>query len=454
MNPWHTMKYIQAQFLRLGCGGVFMSAIIVEGGHRLEGTMRVQGAKNAVLPILAATILCKDTCMVENCPALRDVSATVRILEHLGCKVARCGDAITVDASGMCNYDIPENLMREMRSSVIFLGAILARYGKAVVAMPGGCELGPRPIDLHLAAFREMGVQIREEHGCVYCECAALRGAAIHLDFPSVGATENIMLAAVLAKGTTTISNAAKEPEIEDLQKILNCMGARVQGAGSDTIYIEGVQKLHGASHRVIPDRIVAATYMACCAAAGGVVELCDVCPQHMEAILSVARAYGAELQVEPTRIVHKAPKRLQAVKMIRTMPYPGFPTDAQAPIMAALCCAEGTGVITETIFESRFKHVTELMRMGADITVEGRIAVVRGVERLSGANVCAMELRGGAALVVAALGAQGETRIRKTCYIERGYEDLVGELSAVGAKIRKETEDENDEKQTCDVCP
>ncbi len=431
-----------------------MSVIVVEGGQRLEGTVRVQGAKNAVLPILAATVLCGDESRVENCPALSDVAATVRILEHLGCRVERDGSAITVDSSMMDGCDIPEFLMREMRSSVIFLGAILARLGQASVAMPGGCELGPRPIDLHLSAFRQMGVQITEAHGSMHCVCSKLRGAAIHLDFPSVGATENIMLAATLAEGTTVITNAAKEPEIEDLQTYLNCMGARVRGAGSDIIYIEGVDQLHGAFHRVMPDRIVAATYMACSAVAGGTLELCDVCPQHLESVMAVARGYGAQLQVEQNRIVHKAPERLSAVKMIRTMPYPGFPTDAQAPLMAALCYADGTGIFTETIFENRFKHVTELSRMGADITVEGRIAVVRGVKRLSGANVCAMELRGGAALVVAALGAQGETRIGRIHFIERGYENLTEALGGVGAKIRKETEDENDKEQTCGVCP
>lgn len=431
-----------------------MSVIVVEGGHSLEGTIRVHGAKNAVLPILAATVLCKDESVIDNCPALSDVAATVRILEHLGCSVQRGGSSIAVDSSGMNGCDIPEVLMREMRSSVIFLGAILARFGTASVAMPGGCELGPRPIDLHLAAFRQMGVQITEAHGSMHCVCAKLRGAAIHLDFPSVGATENIMLAATLAEGTTVITNAAKEPEIEDLQNYLNCMGARVRGAGTDMICIEGVKTLRGAQYRVMPDRIVAATYMACSAAAGGTLELCDVCPQHLEAVMAVARGYGAQLQVERDRIIHKAPDRVRAVKMIRTMPYPGFPTDAQAPLMAALCCADGTGIFTETIFENRFKHVTELVRMGADITVEGRIAVVRGVERLSGANVCAMELRGGAALVVAALGAQGITRIGKICYIERGYENLTEALSSVGANIRKETEDENDKEQTRSVCP
>ncbi len=431
-----------------------MSVIVVEGGHSLEGTVRVQGAKNAVLPILAATVLCHGESLVENCPDLSDVAATVRILEHLGCKVARTGERILVDASGMHRSDIPESLMREMRSSVIFLGAILARFGKASVAMPGGCELGPRPIDLHLAAFRQMGVSITEAHGSIECSCDKLTGAQIHLGFPSVGATENIMLAATLAEGETVITNAAKEPEIEDLQTILNRMGARVRGAGTDCICIEGVAKLHGAEHRVMPDRIVAATYMACSAVAGGMLELTDVCPGHMEAVLSVARSYGADLRIEENRIVHTAPKRLNAVKMIRTMPHPGFPTDAQAPVMAALCLAQGTGIMTETIFENRFKHVTELARMGADITVEGRIAVVRGVEHLTGANVCAMELRGGAALVVAALGAQGITRIGKIGYIERGYENITGVLAGVGAKIRKETEDESDERQTCYSCP
>ncbi len=431
-----------------------MSAIVVEGGRRLEGTVRVHGAKNAVLPILAATVLCGGVSDVENCPALSDVSATVEILEHLGCSVQRSASLISVDASGAWRSDIPEMLMRRLRSSVIFLGAILARFGEASIAMPGGCELGPRPIDLHLSALAQMGAQIQEAHGMIHCRCAHLKGSAIHLDFPSVGATENIMLAASLADGTTVITNAAKEPEIEDLQLFLNRMGARIQGAGSDTIRIDGVKRLYAAPHRVMPDRIVAATYMACSAVCGGTIELMDVCPVHMEAVLSVARLYGADLQVEPNRLVHTAPARLKAVKMIRTMPHPGFPTDAQAPMMAALCYADGTGIFTETIFENRFKHVTELTRMGADITVEGRIAVVRGVEHLSSANMCAMELRGGAALVVAALGAQGTSRIEKAHFIERGYAGLPADLSALGAKIRKDTEDEQSEKQTHSVCP
>lgn len=390
---------------------------------------------------------------MENCPALRDVAATVRILEHLGCHVRRNADRIMVDSSTMDSCDIPEVLMREMRSSVFFLGAILARCGEASVAMPGGCELGPRPIDLHLDAFRQMGVTVTEEHGCIHCSCSKLYGASVHLAFPSVGATENIMLAATLAEGTTVITNAAKEPEIEDLQNYLNQMGARVQGAGSDCIRIDGVLRLHGAAHRVIPDRIVAATYMACSAAAGGTLEICDVCPGHLESVMSIARAYGAVLTVEQNRIIHRAPERPRCVKMIRTMPYPGFPTDAQAPLMAAMCYAEGTSIFTETIFESRFKHVTELARMGADITVEGRVAVVRGVPQMSGANVCAMELRGGAALVVAALGAQGISRISRVHFIERGYENLTEALAGVGANIRKETEDETDEEQTRSDC-
>jgi len=430
-----------------------MSVIVVEGGRRLEGTVRVHGAKNAVLPILAATVVGGGQYEIENCPVLSDVAATVRILEHLGCRVQREDESIFVDSSVIDKTDIPECLMREMRSSVIFLGAILARFGTACVAMPGGCELGPRPIDLHLAAFRQMGVTVEEKHGSIHCTCTKLRGAAVHLDFPSVGATENVMLAATLAEGSTVITNAAKEPEIEDLQNFLNQMGAKIRGAGSDTIYIDGVERLGSAAHKVMPDRIVAATYMACSAVTGGSIELTQVCPRHMESIISVARAYGAQLRVENDRLIHTAPQRMRAVKMIRTMPYPGFPTDAQAPLMAAMCYADGTSIFTETIFESRFKHVTELMRMGADITVEGRIAVVRGVEKMSGAHVCAMELRGGAALVVAALGAQGETHIGATHFIERGYAELVEALSSVGAKIRKDTEDEEIKKRPCSSC-
>lgn len=416
-----------------------MDRLVIEGGRPLEGMARVHGAKNAVLPILAATVLNSGVNVIHGCPDLKDVRSSVNILRHLGCSVHREGDALTVDSSGVTNCEISEELMHEMRSSVIFLGAILARFGRAVTSLPGGCELGPRPIDLHLKAFRQLGISIEEEHGYIKCRCDKIVPAAIHLDFPSVGATENIMLAASLAKGTTVITNAAKEPEIVDLQNYLNSMGAKIEGAGTGAVQIEGVSRLGSAEHTVIPDRIVAATYLSCGAAAGGTVELTNVNPVHLEAVLSVAEQYGAKLYISEDRIVQVAPERLSPVKMIRTQPHPGFPTDAQSPLMAALTLARGTSIFVENIFESRYKHVYELCRMGADITVDGRMAVVRGVAGLSGANVCAMDLRGGASLVVAALAAQGRTTISDIYHIERGYENFAETLNGIGADIKRE---------------
>ena len=416
-----------------------MDKLVIEGGIPLEGEICVHGAKNAVLPILAATILNGGKNIIHSCPDLKDVRASVNILRHLGCDVQMQDGTLTVDSSGACGFEIPEKLMHEMRSSVIFLGAVIARFGKAIAALPGGCELGPRPIDLHLSAFRQLGVDIEEEHGYIKCSCDRIIPATIHLDFPSVGATENIMLVAALAQGTTVITNAAKEPEIEDLQKYLNSMGAKIIGAGTSVIQIEGVKKLGDTEHSVIPDRIAAATYLSCSAATGGTVELKNVIPSHMEAFLSVAEQYGAKLYVSANRIVHASPKKLEAVKIVRTLPYPGFPTDAQSPLMAALTLACGASIFVENIFESRYKHVYELCRMGADITVDGRTAVVRGVNELSGANVCAMDLRGGAALAVAALAANGRTIISNVYHIDRGYENFEKTLRGIGAKITRQ---------------
>lgn len=418
---------------------VIMDKLVIEGGKRIDGEVRIHGAKNAVLPILAATVLNGGKNIIHDCPDLKDVDSSINILRHLGCEVCRDADTLTVDSSGIARCDIPERLMHEMRSSVIFLGAIIARFAHATAALPGGCELGPRPIDLHLKAFRQLGIDIEEEHGYIKCRCGRIEPTTIHLDFPSVGATENIMLATVLADGVTVITNAAKEPEIEDLQNYLNTMGAKVSGAGTSVVQIEGVKRLGSAEHRIIPDRIATATYLACGAASGGTIELTNVEPRHMEAFLSVAEQYGAKLYVSENRIVQHAPERLRAVKTIRTQPHPGFPTDAQSPLMAAMAVADGASIFIENIFESRYKHVYELCRMGADITVDGRIAVVRGVEELSGANVTAMDLRGGAALVVAALAANGITTISGVEHIDRGYENLVGILRSLGIRANRE---------------
>ncbi|MEQ2457375.1 UDP-N-acetylglucosamine 1-carboxyvinyltransferase [Flavonifractor hominis] len=413
-----------------------MSTYIVEGGRPLEGAVRVHGAKNSVLPILAACLLAPGECVIHNCPELSDVTASLDILRHLGCRAWRQdGECVVVDASAPTGWDVPDALMREMRSSVIFLGAILGRMGQAKLCAPGGCELGPRPIDLHLAAIRALGGTITESEGGLRC-AGALRGADIVLSLPSVGATENAMLAAVCAQGTTTITNAAREPEIVDLQQFLCTLGARVRGAGSSVITVEGGHALHGGEYTVMGDRIVAATYLAAAAAAGGEVEVSGVDYRHLSTVTAVLNEAGCTVQSDGTRVSLRSGGMLRGVRPIRTAPYPGFPTDAQAPLMAALVRGEGCTVFVENMFESRYRHVDELARMGADIRVEGRVAVVYGVPRLHGARVRAADLRGGAALVVAALAADGISRIEGLHHIDRGYQSLERDLRALGAQI------------------
>ena len=417
-----------------------MDTFVIGGGNRLYGTTRVQGAKNSVLPILAASILNGGISEISNCPDLTDVTCTLRILRHLGCEAYRDGDVIYVDSSGMNKNSISDRLMREMRSSIIFMGAILARTGSAIISYPGGCNLGARPIDLHLWALRELGATIDEVGGYIVCKADKLVGKDIYLSIPSVGATENIMLAATAAQGTTRIHNAAREPEIADLQAYLRAAGTNVTGAGSSTIQIEGGSRLRDVKHRIIPDRIVTITYMAATAAAGGEVTIEGVEPQHISAVTSVMREAGCVIREERDRIHIRSDRRLRAVKPIRTMPYPGFPTDAQSPLMAVMCTAEGTSVFVETIFENRYRCASELMRMGADIRIEGRVAVVCGVPKLYGTKVAATELRGGAALVIAALGAEGESEVSGIEHIERGYEKLDVVLKGLGANIERKT--------------
>ena len=414
-----------------------MSAYLVEGGNRLQGTARVHGAKNSVLPILAATILCPGESVVHNCPDLSDVRASIAILEHLGCRVERAGDTVTVDASALTGRDVPDALMREMRSSVIFLGAILARLGEAVMSFPGGCELGPRPIDLHLAAIRSLGAQVREPGGELHCSAAGgLAGCEITFSIPSVGATENAMLCASGAEGVTVICNAAREPEIVDLQAFLRALGADVRGAGTSVITVRGKKPLHGGEHTVMPDRIVAATLLTAVAAAGGEAELLGTDYRQLSTVTAVLTEAGCRIRSgsDSIHICREAP--LRGVRPIRTAPYPGFPTDAQPPVMAALCQGTGTTVFVENMFESRYRHVDELSRMGADIRVEGKVAVVCGVERLHGAALQAADLRGGAALVVAALGAEGRSEITGLHHMDRGYYGLEDTLRGLGADI------------------
>ena len=414
-----------------------MSAYLVEGGNRLQGTARVHGAKNSVLPILAATILCPGESVVHNCPDLSDVRASIAILEHLGCRVERAGDTVTVDASALTGRDVPDALMREMRSSVIFLGAILARLGETIMSFPGGCELGPRPIDLHLAAIRSLGAQVREQGGELHCSAAGgLAGCEITFSIPSVGATENAMLCACGAEGVTVICNAAREPEIVDLQAFLRALGADVRGVGTSVITVRGKKPLRGGEHTVMPDRIVAATLLTAVAAAGGEAELLGTDYRQLSTVTAVLTEAGCRIRSgsDSIHICREAP--LRGVRPIRTAPYPGFPTDAQPPVMAALCRGTGTTVFVENMFESRYRHVDELSRMGADIRVEGKVAVVCGVERLHGAALQAADLRGGAALVVAALGAEGRSEITGLHHMDRGYYGLEDTLRGLGADI------------------
>ena len=411
----------------------------IVGGRRVEGKIRVQGAKNSVLPILAATVLTAGRCVIHNCPALSDTALTIRILRTLGCSAEWRQGSIFVDSSVLSHLELSSVLTGKMRSSIVFLGPLLARCGRAKIAYPGGCRLGPRPIDLHLDGLRQMGAVVQEEEQHLLCHAPeGLQGARIVLSFPSVGATENLMMAAVLAKGKTTLMNCACEPEIVDLADFLTRCGAKIYGAGENTIEIEGVRALHGCEHTVIGDRIAAATYLAAAAITGGEIAVSGIEPENLMSMLAMLQKSGNEVFWEKNCCCLKAPPRLQALPQVRTMPYPGFPTDGLPLFLSLAAAAQGTSVFVENIFENRYSSVPCLQRMGASIRQEGKVAVVEGGSPLHGADVCAEDLRGGAGLVLAALAAQGISRIEGIEWIERGYEHFCENLTALGAEIWK----------------
>lgn len=410
------------------------------GESPLEGCVRVQGAKNAVLPIMAASLLHRGETTLENCPDLLDVHASVEILRHLGCAVEQEDGTIHINSAAADGTHIPHELMLKMRSSVMYLGAILARSGEVRLSTPGGCELGSRPIDLHLKALREMGAEVDESGGEVRVRALRLHGAHINLDFPSVGATENIMLAACAADGRTVITNAAREPEIEDLQRYLRCAGAKITGAGTPVVTIEGFEpRTGGAFHRVMPDRIAAATFLCAAAAAGGEICVRDMCPGHIQTVLSSLEVMGCDIISTASSVRLARRGALRAAKPVITRPYPGFPTDVQALLMAACLKAEGNSVFVENIFENRYRHAVEMRRLGADIRLEGRVAVISGALRLRGAPVTSTDLRGGASLIIAGLSAQGQTLVYDSGHIERGYENFDTALRSLGAEVTKD---------------
>ena len=419
-----------------------MEKIIVRGGKRLSGSVKVEGAKNAVLPVLAATLLASDgKSIIHDVPTLSDVYTINEVLRNLNAKVAFHNNQVTVDASNELLDEAPFEYVRKMRASVLVMGSLLARNGRARVALPGGCAIGSRPIDQHLKGFEAMGAKVKVGNGFIDAEVEGrLKGARVYLDFPSVGATENIMMAATLAEGTTILENVAKEPEIVDLANLLNKMGANVKGAGTATMRIEGVDKLYGAEHAIIPDRIEAGTFMTAAAITGGNVLVKGAVPEHLASLIAKMKEMGVEIieEAEGLRVI--GPETLKAVD-IKTMPHPGFPTDMQSQMMALLLRAEGTGMITETVFENRFMHVEEFRRMNADIKIEGRSVITNGPSNLQGAEVAATDLRAAAALILAGLVADGVTRVTELKHLDRGYVDFHGKLAALGADIERITD-------------
>ena len=416
-----------------------MDKLLITGGTRLTGEARISGAKNAALPILCAALLTREPVSFTNVPQLQDIRTLLALIAQMGVKVARdeAAGTVTLDASGLNNPVAPYERVKTMRASILVLGPLVARCGEARVSLPGGCAIGARPVDQHIKGLQAMGAQVKVEHGDIHAEVTRLKGARLFTDMVTVTGTENLMMAACLAEGETVIENAAREPEVVDLAKCLMAMGARISGAGTDVIRVQGVDALHGATHQIMPDRIETGTYLCAAAATGGDIRLTGTSSAYLDIVVDKLLDAGCEIDVERDEIRLRAPGRLKAVSL-RTAPYPAFPTDMQAQFMAINCVAEGTAVIRETIFENRFMHAVELQRLGADIRIDGNTAVVTGVARLDGATVMATDLRASASLVVAGLVAEGETLIERIYHLDRGYEHLEQKLSALGAQVRR----------------
>ncbi|MBQ2711999.1 MAG: UDP-N-acetylglucosamine 1-carboxyvinyltransferase [Clostridia bacterium] len=417
-----------------------MDSYLIRGGKRLYGTVTAQASKNATLPLLAASVLTEEPVGLRHVPDIADVRNMTRILQGLGCKVSWQGDTLTVDSACADTCRVPRELSKELRSSVFLLGSILSRFGCAKVSYPGGCDIGLRPIDLHIKGLKALGVIIREEGDALHCDGSNMHCGDVMLDFPSVGATENIMLAACKLRGETVVRNAAKEPEIVDLQNFINALGGRVSGAGTDTVRIEGVKHLHGISYSPLPDRIAVGTYLLACAVCGGKMCVEGCIPEHIYALLIKLRESACKIEWKNDKIYIEQNARPQSVHITETAPYPGFPTDLQSQFLTLASVSEGTGIIVENIFETRYKHVAELIKMGANIRIKDRIAIVRGVKELHGAMVEAHDLRGGAALVLAGLNARGVTALHGVRHIDRGYERLEEVFQSLGADISRKT--------------
>ena len=413
-----------------------MKSFIIEGGNKLQGTVEISGSKNSALPIIASVILNSDINKLYNVSNIQDIQIALDLLKSIGCKIEKKNDKIIIDSRKINKTEISEKVMKQMRSTIILAGALLGRFKKVSFFYPGGCDIGARPIDLHIKAFKKMGIKVEETAGFIMCSCDKIEPADINLDFPSVGATENIMMTAVLAEGITTINNAAMEPEIIDLANCLNKMGAKIYGAGSNIIKIVGVSKLKGISYRIIPDRIEAGTMLVATAITGGNATIKNVIPEHILPVISKLEEAECNIEIEKNNVIIQAPKKINSIE-IKTMPYPGFPTDLQQIFTAMLTVAKGTSIVVENIFENRFKYISELKRMGAKINIEGRTAIITGKRKLIGTTVEATDLRGGAALIVAGLAAKGTTQINNIEHILRGYENIEQKLAQLGAHIK-----------------